>query len=614
MTRRLRGRAAASTPGDCSSGAIYAPLDKDVRQIRLLWFRPTDKNGVIHVGLQPVELDLKPSYEALSYVWGDGSVTEQISVNGQLLPVPINLAAALRQFSNEDRMLREHFTSANCLWVDAICINQNDIAEKGQQIAIMGDIYRNAKRVRVWLGHMPDGVADAMRKLVEEATSPHAVTTDYFPQELMERTSREGEQGTQPEIRRRLVGMLSRGESPDSFTEKIRHVQSAKYWTRKWIVQELAFADVIRFCLGRDQIDLGYTDCRVELKNLCVLLELAGLHGWHDPEGPEGSDSSHVYCHLASSIFAIVMGSSDMRFVGLFSDGKTDFDLMTIQACRSFEATNPLDCVFAVQGMLDSRLHLLVDYDATVTDLFTKFTVNVARNKGSLRILEQACSAVSDLPSWVPDLRHADLDFGSEDWRPSLVDSTECKWNENDPQVLEVPALVFDEIAAVPDLSNCPERKGHEWVKYIYTVWNDQYMTLANGTEHLVDTPSFWNNLSLRGVAPNPDYFRAFQNTFMAVIEDRYPADKEWWIHRVFNRFLVYYVLFFTTAGRIGHALKASGKIERGDKMVIIPTSTVVFCARAVDGSTEESYKLVNPCYVDGKPHRNVVGLIADCT
>jgi hypothetical protein len=43
------------------------------------------------------------------------------------------------------------------LWIDAICINQQDITEHEQQVGIMGDIYRNAKQTPVWLGDGPAG-------------------------------------------------------------------------------------------------------------------------------------------------------------------------------------------------------------------------------------------------------------------------------------------------------------------------------------------------------------------------------------------------------------------------------------------------------------------------
>jgi Heterokaryon incompatibility protein (HET) len=48
------------------------------------------------------------------------------------------------------------------MWIDAICIHQKDDLEKGPQVALMGDIYRLADRVVVWLGPEADGSGRAM--------------------------------------------------------------------------------------------------------------------------------------------------------------------------------------------------------------------------------------------------------------------------------------------------------------------------------------------------------------------------------------------------------------------------------------------------------------------
>jgi hypothetical protein len=87
-------------------------------------------------------------YEALSYVWGDPDKTLPILVHGHRMNVTINLYAALLQ-------LRNH-SIERILWVDAICINQEDQAEKEHQIQYMANIYGQANRVVVWLGEAAD--------------------------------------------------------------------------------------------------------------------------------------------------------------------------------------------------------------------------------------------------------------------------------------------------------------------------------------------------------------------------------------------------------------------------------------------------------------------------
>jgi hypothetical protein len=78
---------------------LYEPLGKNTDEIRLLEILPSlDDSSLIEIRLIKYSLvdDLK--YVALSYVWGDASITEDIIVNGHTLAVTTNLAAALRSF------------------------------------------------------------------------------------------------------------------------------------------------------------------------------------------------------------------------------------------------------------------------------------------------------------------------------------------------------------------------------------------------------------------------------------------------------------------------------------------------------------------------------------
>jgi hypothetical protein len=83
-------------------------------------------------------------YEALSYVWGDRDNTQSIAVNNRNIPITANLHEAL--LSLRDASLER------IIWIDALCINQNDLEERRQQIGLMAEIYSKASRVLVWLG------------------------------------------------------------------------------------------------------------------------------------------------------------------------------------------------------------------------------------------------------------------------------------------------------------------------------------------------------------------------------------------------------------------------------------------------------------------------------
>lgn len=122
-----------------------------VKQIRLLTLSPGGSTDDVHVTIRVAELaaDEPPRYEALSYVWGSEKDPLPINVEDKCtLRVSQNLEEALRHLRYRDR--------SRTLWVDAVCINQSDLTERSQQVLLMGDIYRMAHRVVVWLGPEAD--------------------------------------------------------------------------------------------------------------------------------------------------------------------------------------------------------------------------------------------------------------------------------------------------------------------------------------------------------------------------------------------------------------------------------------------------------------------------
>ena len=127
--------------------AIYAqlPLTPTGNIIRVLHILPGLWLQKVKVTLKTIDISLGPQYEALSYTWGASSLNRSIVVNDIYeLPVTGNLFNALRR-------LRFHF-STRVLWVDKVCINQDDLEERPHQVAIMAVIYGHATAVNVWLG------------------------------------------------------------------------------------------------------------------------------------------------------------------------------------------------------------------------------------------------------------------------------------------------------------------------------------------------------------------------------------------------------------------------------------------------------------------------------
>lgn len=89
-----------------------------------------------------VPLDTEIPFEALSYRWGSQSIHLEVEKRKLLV------SSSVQDFLLEQRSLLgyQHF------WIDAICINQENNAEKSTQVQLMKDIYKKAARVIVWLG------------------------------------------------------------------------------------------------------------------------------------------------------------------------------------------------------------------------------------------------------------------------------------------------------------------------------------------------------------------------------------------------------------------------------------------------------------------------------
>jgi hypothetical protein len=147
---------------------------------------PEDHIRLLHIGAgsgdQPILCWLSnealaelPSYEALSYTWGEPDKNRVIICDGSPLGVTRNLYAALRHLrkSGQERKV----------WIDAICIRQEDEEEKTQQVRMMKEIYKRATHVVIWFGEEApeDKVAFDLLYRFEEAWAKFGEGLDFGP-------------------------------------------------------------------------------------------------------------------------------------------------------------------------------------------------------------------------------------------------------------------------------------------------------------------------------------------------------------------------------------------------------------------------------------------------
>ncbi|KAF2742735.1 HET-domain-containing protein [Sporormia fimetaria CBS 119925] len=189
---------------------------------------------------KPAKEDIDPdNYVALSYSWGPENSTQTIFINDLQVEVRENLALALKRFRS-----MAYFKNGGKIWIDALCINQNDEAEKQSQIAMMSMIYNLAGNIIVWLGEEGDGsnwVIDYLQKwstfyrieYIEafDGSDPVTATTWRNMAQLRLRT-----------INQQLLAMRQQLDVDLSDAEALSLYRffERPYWRRLWIIQELA--------------------------------------------------------------------------------------------------------------------------------------------------------------------------------------------------------------------------------------------------------------------------------------------------------------------------------------------------------------------------------------
>lgn len=199
-----------------TTGIAYSPLRTVNNEIRLLEVLP-GKGTSIPIRMRTWPLEECPAFIALSYTWGGLSTDCQVAINHRHVTVRKNLWRFLSQVQQLPRYRESLF------WIDALCINQSDNDERTHQVAMMAEIYRSAACVLVWLG---PAYGDSDRAMYSLASS----------------------------IWRSQKDMANIWWKRDGAA--IRRLCERGYWTRLWILQELALASKGSLLCGNREISL----------------------------------------------------------------------------------------------------------------------------------------------------------------------------------------------------------------------------------------------------------------------------------------------------------------------------------------------------------------------
>ncbi|KAF2000856.1 HET-domain-containing protein, partial [Amniculicola lignicola CBS 123094] len=335
-------------------------------------------------GLSDPYLGYAPEYEALSYTWGREPATERLLVRRtiiagancmndeeplrekekySILLVRPNLMSALRH-------LRQLATN-RIIWIDAVCINQESMSERSSQVKKMGDIYRLAHRVLVWLGpDSPRGFAEQAVKSLKLAGAQleHTVGRLFVPSPLS--------QGAEWIFPRNTVPYDNEeGRAIQKFLEQ-------SWFDRLWIWQEVHLANC------RAEVHCGNHSLSWSLLRKAILF----LRNRRDS--------------LPSSISADLLDSRADLAGGIDTDGAG----LLVNLWRTCDAqyTVDHDRVFSLFGLTDREFvsRIKADYSQPITSLFQDVcltNIDLNQTLGFLDFCNPAELPLPDQPSWVPN-------------------------------------------------------------------------------------------------------------------------------------------------------------------------------------------------------------------
>ncbi|KAE8442774.1 hypothetical protein EG329_002862 [Mollisiaceae sp. DMI_Dod_QoI] len=348
----------------------------------------------------------RPRYQALSYTWGDTISPTPIIVNGVKVLVTENLLAALKR-------IRENYSDIH-LWVDALCINQLDNAEKAEQVKRMGDIYRNAAKTIIWLGPEYDDSHNTLFQLAEIGQSALKRGTLMQLLKLAPKGGDLNQLATEFEAQLSEIFLQHLQTLPLAlkFLSGCASLFSRPYWSRVWIIQEFVVSPNVYLFCGRDEISYSV------LHPACVALPLLRnflLRSIWDPsQQPKSGHEIHfnelVKINIDSTTMYGLLGTRSIYQRGLDQPTSLFQAICSAQIPHKPKAKDDKDLIFALLGMASDVINIGVspDYDTTCEEVYTS-TARSMIYQGDVDVLSLAQhhskELVRRLPSWVPDWR-----------------------------------------------------------------------------------------------------------------------------------------------------------------------------------------------------------------
>jgi len=483
---------------------LYAPLNTGSHAFRLLHLLPGAWDDDISAELHECSMiECRDRYITISYTWGQPNEVPRVPItcNGKAVLIFENLCAALRRLRQSKHVL--------LIWVDALCINQDDILERTHQVGLMGDIYSNSQETVIWLGEPASNEHDG-RDFLKAYPKPSRIIWSgdkrdetlrdaYFAN--IERSHLFGipevdrpwtesgpdifgafclihsfaQDASHPALgildREKVAAMRRygfasiwqglvlakacvRGSRSSRVWEGLARLMSRPWWQRVWIVQETVLSQRATIYYGMlsapwSMFTRAASNYKQQRHTLC--LDLAGTL--------QGQDILDQFSDL-------VLRIEDTRLQNSISS-KTATMISLLWKFRPLEATDKRDKVFALLGLTTNWQGLpafLPDYSSSAATIFTQTAVGNIKRSGSLLPLAGDLEAVlsrkrlQGIPSWVIDWSLPCLPTEIE--RVTSLHAYDASGSRRgsvrfqpSSQLLEVEAAYIDHVVIVGDVS-----------------------------------------------------------------------------------------------------------------------------------------------------------------
>ena len=362
------------------------------RKIRLACIHPGAPTENLVAHFVNANIDSLPQYYAISYLWGQDSRMSPLLVRSgsvlKVLKVATIPHSILRAFRHPSQVIN--------VWIDAICINQQDFTERGAQIPFMSTVFKHASSVRVWLGQKtPYGqmAFDFARQITGSVDVVNTLQEEY------------------------LINCLI------SFSALLRNT----WFRRVWVVQEVALARSASLHLGTDILPWQTFADAVTIVETEAVRWLNRVGVWRLPQ-----DILKFFSQLSDQAAARLIDLINMRHNSSLESFVADTCLLV--------SPDPRDLIYSAvgiasntkrllgreiqsisrenidegQGLLSSSEemasqkqplsdNIIVDYSAPVLQVYKDFIQYSIEHSGSLDIICRPwATANQDLPSWIP--------------------------------------------------------------------------------------------------------------------------------------------------------------------------------------------------------------------